>query len=119
MNSQRKINRIVANYFKVNGFQHTYFLFMKEADIGGDDEDDEDLVQILQQSLLYMKEEKELMKDFLPIDYFTSDLSDIENSTVFDINMISFDDFCKIDQKLRNGEISIRVLCKQFRCGHS
>ena len=92
---------------------------MKEADIGDDDEDDEDLVQILQQSLLYMKEEKELMKDFLPIDYFTSDLSDIENSTVFDINMISFDDFCKIDQKLRNGEISIRALCKQFRCGHS
>ena len=101
-----------------NGFEHTYFLFTNEFKCDIDENAQEDLVQVLQNALKFMEDEKKLKEDFLPFQSFTNDETEEGKATVTNINLLTIDDFMEIDRKLRNGEISVRSLCNHFHCGH-
>ena len=105
------INKLIAGYLKYFKFDHTFFLFCKEANINEDDVLDEHLVECLQNSLLFMKLEKDTKQENFPMDVLFS-FGD-------QLDFLSKADIIKLKILMETGMVSRRDICSRFKCSNS
>ena len=102
------VNKIIASYFKYFNFDHTFFLFCKEANIDENEIQEEQLVECLQKSLLFMKNEKDIIVHKDVLDEFGNQLE-----------LLSKEDVIKLKALLEVGFISRKDICSRFNCSNS
>ena len=106
------VNRLIAGYLRSNNFDHTFYLFCKEAKINENEVFDEKLVECLKNSLLYMKEEKKIQER-----HFSEE--DILSNFGKHIDLLSRVDILILKMSIEEGRITIRDIASHFSCSHS
>ena len=102
------VNKLIAGYLKYFNFDHTFFLFCKEANINPNDIENEQLVECLQNSLLFMKIEKD-------IDVHKDVLDNFGNQ----LDLLSKADIIKLKTLMEAGIVTRRDICSRFKCSNS
>ena len=110
--SNEMVSKLVAGYLKYFNFDHTFFLFCKEANIDENSIESEQLVECLQNSLLFMEIERDIKK-----------LENVRENVLDDFGdqlyLLSKADIIKLKYFMEEGKISIRDICSHFRCSNS
>ena len=106
------VNKLIAGYLKFNNFDHTFFLFCKEAQIDENEIINEQLVEILKNSLLYMKNEKEVNKRQFSEENILSNFGD-------QLDLLSRVDILILKMYLEEGRTTIREVTSHFGCSNT
>ena len=94
------VNKLIAGYLRYFNFDHTYFLFCKEAKIDENAIESEQLVECLQNSLLFMEIERDIKKhENIQADV----LSEFDDQ----LDLLSKVDIIKLKFLLEEGKISV------------
>ena len=101
------VNKLIAGYLKFNNFDHTFFLFCKEAKINENEIFGEQLVETLKNSLLYMKNEKKVKQNLK---------EDILSNFGVQLDLLSRVDILILQALLIEGKITIREILSHFGC---
>ena len=106
------VNKLIAGYLKFNNFDHAFFLFCKEAEINENEIIDDQIVEVLKNSLLCMKIEKEVMKRQFSEENILSNFG-------CHLDFLSRVDILILKMYLEEGRITIREITSHFNCSNT